>query len=98
MGGSPPSMSSLNFPHKWSGRNVREIPGTLLRTGGTVGRDETMALMSLSFIVENDAQSIGNGRRRVPSRRVPRVMTFLISASVQLPRPVSLSDVRLPAG
>ena len=34
----------------------------------------------------------------MPSRRMPLVITRLISSSVQLPRPVALSDVRLPVG
>src|SRR5580765_5593876 len=96
IGGSAPRIRTLNLPHRCTGRKVQLGRGTLLRTGGTVRRYATIALRSSSFMVENDGQSIGNGRSRVPSRKVPLVMTRLISSSVQLPRPVSLSDVRFP--
>ncbi len=54
------------------------------------------ALRSVSLSVENEAQSIGNGSIRLPSFRMPFVTARLISSSVQLPSPVSLSEVRLP--
>src|SRR5665213_251329 len=91
-------MSILNFPHRYTGRNVRDGLGTLFTTGGIVRRYATIAFRSSGLSVENDGQSIGNGSRRVPSRSTPRVMTCLIWSSVQAPRPVSLSDVRLPDG
>src|SRR3954452_1148429 len=93
---SSPSTSMRNLAHRYTGTSVRVGRGTLFFTGGTVRRYATIALTSDSFIVEKEGQSIGNGSMREPSLRVPFVITRLISSSVQLPSPVSLSDVRLP--
>src|SRR5450759_634416 len=98
IGGSSCRISILNLPHSYIGRSGRVISGTLLDTGGTVRKYATMAFRSAGVMAEKADQSMGNGGRRTPFGRVPVVITRLIWSSVHPPRPVSLSDVRLPVG
>src|SRR5436309_2820475 len=98
MGGSFCRISILNLPHKYTGRKGRVTFGTLFEIGAIDRRYATMASRSSGVIAAKPGQSMGNGGIRVPSFMIPRVIARLISSSVQLPRPVSLSDVRFAVG
>jgi hypothetical protein len=61
-------------------------------SGGSERRYATIAFRSLGSIFAYRPYGM-NGRSCRPLRLTPVVIAFLISSSVQLPRPASLSDV-----
>ena len=94
-----PRISILNLPHRYTGKNVHLGGGTLFDTGGTVRRYATIAFEIVGR-QRRERRPVHRDRAAAACRlcRMPRVIARLISSSVQLPRPVSLSDVRLPVG